>query len=97
MAIGVIFDFPGATIDQYEEVARALNKGQPLRSLSEWPGGGCLAHVAGTTPEGIRVVDVWESPEKFQAFGEVMMPLAQKAGIQLTEPTVFPVHNFVSE
>jgi len=97
MAIGVIFDFPGATIDQYEEVCRGLNDGQPLRSLSEWPGGGILAHVAGTTPDGLRVVDVWESPEAFQAFGEHMMPLAQKAGIQVTEPTIFAVHNFVND
>lgn len=97
MAIGVIFNFAGATIDQYEEVCRGLNNGHPLRSLADWPGGGCLAHVAGATPDGLRVVDVWESPEKFQAFGEKLMPLAQQAGIQVTEPIVFPAHNFVKE
>lgn len=97
MAIGVFFNFPGATTEQYDEVCRGLNNGQPLRSLSDWPGDGCLAHLAGATPEGLHIADVWESPEKFQAFGEKLMPLAQQAGIQLTEPVVFPVHNFVKE
>jgi hypothetical protein len=97
MAIGVIFDFRGATNEQYAEVCRALNGGQPLRSLAEWPGGGCLSHMAGATPEGLRVLDVWDSLEKFQAFGEKLMPLLQKAGIQPAEPTVFPAHNFVKE
>ncbi len=97
MAIGVILNFPGATIEQYDEASRGLNNGQPLRALSDWPGGGCLSHVSGATPEGLRVVDVWESPEKFQAFGEKLMPLVQQAGMQPTEPIVFPVHNFVNE
>jgi hypothetical protein len=96
MAIGVSFHFPGVNIGQYEEVARGLNNGQPLRSLSEWPDG-CLSHVAGATPDGLRVVDVWESPEKFQAFGEVLMPLTEKAGIPPAEPIVFPVYNFVNQ
>ena len=49
MAIGVIFNFPGGTTEQYDEVCRGLNNGQPLRSLADWPGGGCLSHVAGAT------------------------------------------------
>lgn len=46
MAIGVYFNFQGATLDQYEEATRRLNNGQPMRALSHWPGGGCLAHGA---------------------------------------------------
>jgi len=53
--------------------------------------------VAGATPEGLRVLDVWESPEKFQAFGQKLMPLLQQAGIKPAEPIVFPAHNFVKE
>jgi hypothetical protein len=97
MAIGVIFKFPGATIEQYDEVCRGLNGGQLLNSLSDWPGGGCLSHAAGATPDGLCVADVWESPEKFQAFGEKLMPLMQQAGIQAAEPIVFPAHNFIKD
>ena len=46
MAIGVIFNFPGGTTEQYDEVCRGLNNGQPMRSLADWPGGGCLSHAA---------------------------------------------------
>jgi hypothetical protein len=53
MAIGVIFSFPGATSEQYDEVSRGLNSGQLLWLLAGWPGGGCLSHVAGATPDGL--------------------------------------------
>jgi len=97
MAIGVIFNFPGGTTEQYDQVTQALNGGQPLRSLAEWPGGGCLSHVAGATPGGVYVLDVWESAEKFQAFGETLMPLIHQAGLKPDEPVIFPAHNFVNE
>lgn len=48
-------------------------------------------------PDGLTVVDVWESPEKFQAFGEKLMPLVQKTGLQPNEPIVYPAYNFVKE
>jgi hypothetical protein len=97
MAIGVIFRFPGGTTEQYEAVTQGLNNGRPMRALADWPGGGCLSHVAGTTPDGLYVLDVWESPEKFQAFGATLMPLIQQAGLKPDEPVVFPVHNFVRQ
>jgi hypothetical protein len=96
MAVGVIFNFPGGTTQQYDEVCRALNNGQPLRSLADWPGGGCVSHVVGVSPGGLHVLDVWESAEKFQAFGQALMPLMQQAGLKPEEPVVFPVHNLVN-
>jgi hypothetical protein len=39
----------------------------------------------------------WESAEKFQAFGEKLMPLIQQAGLKPDEPIVFPAHNFVNQ
>ena len=97
MAIGVIFNFPGGTTEQYDEVTRGLNNGQPMRSLADWPDGGCLSHIAGTTPDGLAVLDVWESAEKFQAFGQKLMPLIQQAGLKPDEPVIFPAHNSVSQ
>src|ERR1700761_1939152 len=97
MAIGVIFNFPGGTTQQYDMVGRGLNNGQPLRSLADWPGGGCLSHAVGATPDGMCVLDVWESPEKVQAFGEKLMPLTQRGGFKREEPVIFPVHNFVRQ
>jgi hypothetical protein len=97
MVIGVIFNFPGGTTEQYDEVCRAVNNGQPMRSLADWQGGGCLSHVAGATSDGLCVMDVWESVEKFQEFGGKLMPAMQQAGLKLDEPIVFPAHNFVNQ
>ena len=97
MPIGVYFNFPGATLDQYDEVCRRLNNGQPLRSLSDWPGGGCLEHSVWQEESGaLSVFDVWESPEAFERFGEKLVPLLSEVGITPTEPHIAPLHNFVT-
>ena len=67
-----------------------------MRSLVGWPGGGCLSRSVGATPDGLVVLDVWESAEKFEAFGEKLMPLIQQARLKPDEPVVFPAHNFVN-
>ena len=43
------------------------------------------------------MLDVWESAEKFQAFGEQLMPLIHQAGLKPDDPVIFPVHNFVNQ
>jgi len=48
--------------------------------------------VGAPTDSGWRVVDVWESAEKFQAFGEVLKPIMEKHGVAEAEPVVLPVH-----
>jgi hypothetical protein len=97
MAIGVYFNFQGGTLEQYDEVCRRMNNGQPMTALSDWPGGGCLAHTAWAEDSGtLAVFDVWESPEAFQRFGEVLMPLAGEVGLPAAEPHIVQLHNFVS-
>jgi len=97
MAIGVYFNFQNATLKQYDETCRRLNDGQPMRSLSDWPGGGCLAHAVWHEESGaLGVFDVWESPEAFESFGEKLMPILSEVGIQPAEPHVVPLHNLVT-
>jgi hypothetical protein len=63
MAIAVILDFPGATLEQYDQVL-----GQLMHSLGMKPGTtprGAIFHWAARTDDGIRVVDVWETREQF--------------------------------
>jgi hypothetical protein len=97
MAIGAYFRFEGATLDQYDEACRRLNNGQPMRALSDWPGGGCLEHSAWAEESGgLHVFDVWESPQAFQAFGEKLMPVMSEVGIAPAEPHLVELHNFVS-
>jgi len=96
VAIGVYFRFEGATIAQYDDACRRLNGGELMRSLSDWPGGGCLAHAAWQEEGSLGVFDVWETPEAFQKFGAKLMPIAAEVGLPASEPHVVPLHNFVA-
>jgi hypothetical protein len=94
MPILMVHDSPGGTREQYEEVGARLSEGRGLNSLGDWPRDGILAHAAGPTENGWRVVDVWESEEAFQRFGEVIGPVLQEVGFS-GEPQTFPLDNFV--
>ncbi len=95
MAIGVLFDFPGVTKDQYEKTLTALKPSGKFSRLSDWPVAGVQFHVAGPTATGWRVVDVWDSEEDFRKFGEVLMPILKSHGFPEGAPNFFPVHNMI--
>ena len=52
-------------------------------------------HVAGQSPQGFRVVDVWQSEEACNRFGEILQPILQEVGID-DPPELYPVEVFVS-
>lgn len=95
MTVVMVHDSPGGTREQYEAVADRLTGGRGLAWLGDWPVEGILAHVAGPTEGGWRVIDVWESEDAFQRFGEVIGPLLAEVGFP-GEPTLFTAHRFVS-
>ncbi len=94
MPVVMVHESPGGTREQYEQVVSRLTDGRGLNSLSDWPVAGILSHVAGPTDDGWRVVDVWESEDAFQRFGELIGPVIQEVGLP-GEPQLFPVNNFV--
>ena len=63
MAILAIFDAPGHTQAQYDEVRRRVAPDNRLRP-------GLLSHAAGTSEDGFCVVEVWESREALDRFFE---------------------------
>jgi hypothetical protein len=92
MAIAVIQDFDGATLAQYDF---AIGK------MGIIPGGkhsdpGCLFHWVAETEEGLRVVDVWESREKFDKFiDEQVVPDALEVGFpHPPSNTFYEVHAY---
>jgi hypothetical protein len=56
---------------------------------------GLLVHVAGQSPQGFRVVDVWQSEEARNRFGEVVGPILQEFGVD-DRPEIYEAHTFVS-
>ena len=94
MPVVMVHDSPGVTQEQYEQVGARLTEGRGLHSLSDWPVAGILSHTAGPTADGWRVIDVWESEEAFQRFGEVIGPVLEELGYP-GQPQLFELRNFV--
>lgn len=88
MAIVMIMEWPDVDLAGYEGVKRITN------FENEVPPGG-MFHVAALDGTTLRVIDVWESAEQFQAFVEAkLMPATKDLGIT-SQPVVkiLPAHN----
>ena len=81
---------PDVTEEQYEELIRRLEK------LGEWPAQGLEYHVAFRSNGSLRVSEIWDSQEQFDASVERLMPVLKDVGIELAgEPVVLEVHNII--
>ena len=76
---------------QYDEVIRRLEG-----DGGEFPPDGLEYHIAFLVDGGIRVSEIWDSREKWEAFGDRLMPILADAGIEPGEPEVFEVHNTIT-
>jgi hypothetical protein len=94
VAVVLVFE-GGISQDQYEQVVGKMTGKNRMESPSDWPVEGLLVHAAGQGPNGFRVVDVWESEEACNRFGEVLAPLLQEVGID-ARPELYPAFAFVS-
>jgi hypothetical protein len=91
MAITAYFQATGFTAPQYDKLMQILDQ----KGLTHPEGR--LSHLAYDTPEGWRVVDVWESPDKLQAFARELMPAIASVGFTPPVPQVYPTHNFIND
>ena len=95
MTVIAVFEDPTLTKESYEESIRRLLGKERAESPSEWPVSGLVAHIAGDTGSGFRVVDVWESDEAFGRFAEALAPVMKDIGIE-GEPQVYAAHTIVT-
>jgi heme-degrading monooxygenase HmoA len=88
MAVGAVFNIPGVTQAQYEQVFKQVTPNDQMPA-------GMLFHVAGPTANGWCVIELWESQEAAQRFFEETLNQAlQQAGVPTDPPTVsFQVFN----
>ena len=70
MPVVLIHQGPTVTAENYRATVQKLAGKDKMESVSDWPVGGLLSHAAGESPSGFRVVDVWESQEACDAFGQ---------------------------
>jgi hypothetical protein len=57
---------------------------------------GRLFHVAFGDPNALRVSDIWDTKENFEAFGATLMPILQAASVDPGEPDWIEVYNIIS-
>ncbi len=91
MAVAIVMDFPGATLDHYNAVIQRMGF-DPMGTPPE----GAIFHFVVKTDDGVRVTDVWETMEQFDAFAkEQIGPHSEAAGIPGPPVTsVYEVHNY---
>ena len=95
MAIVLVHEGPTVTRESYDQTVEKLTGGKTkMESFSDWPVEGILMHSAGEAPGGFRVVDVWESREAAEAFGERLGPVLAEVGIT-DPPLMYEAHAFV--
>jgi len=92
MAIGVVLDFEGATLDHYDQI---------IDKMGFTPGGpggpGGMFHWVTASDSGIRVTDVWETKAQFEKFAEEQIgPISAEVGIPAPPTVTFhEVHNYL--
>jgi hypothetical protein len=89
MALIVHFEPKGMDTTKYAEILRRLvaaGAGAPP---------GRLYHTAYGDPKALKVVDVYDTPEHFDAFGKVLVPILKEMNVDVGQPAVSEVHNII--
>lgn len=91
MAVAVIMEFEGATLEQYDQV---------IGKMGLTPGGpgpaGSLGHWVAVTDDGILVTDLWQTKELYDTFAkEQIGPFSAEVGVPAPpKVTYMDVHNY---
>jgi len=93
MAIAVVMDFNGATLEQYDQVIEKMHFSPGAPGA---PGG--MFHWCAASEHGVRVTDVWQTREQFDAFAQEQIgPITAEAGMPgPPEMTFYDVHNHLT-
>ena len=89
MSLLVRFSPPSLTAEQYDHVVRRLDE----EGVS--PTDGLDYELCFGSGDEMKVDQVWDSKEHFDAFGARLMPILAEFGIDPGQPEVFEVHNII--
>jgi hypothetical protein len=89
MSVLIRFAPASLTAEQYDESVRRL------KEAGDWPPEGLEYHLCFGSEGNLRVSEIWDSEQQFQAFGERLMPILTEVGIDPGQPEMMPVHNIV--
>jgi hypothetical protein len=81
---------PGMTAEKYDATM------PQIEASGQFPPDGLEFHVAFNAGGSFRVSEIWDSKEKFEAFGQRLMPILAENGIELAgPPEVVEIHNII--
>ena len=83
------FTPPSLTTEQYDKTIA------DLEAAGDFPPDGLDYHVCFGTDGSLKVSEIWDSREQFDAFGERLMPVLEEAGIDPGQPETVEVHNII--
>ena len=90
MPFMIRFDQGTVTVEQYHAINQGLadaGQGNPV---------GREYHVGYIEDDGrLSVVDIWDSIESFETFGETLIPVLEAVGADAGEPIILPVDNII--
>jgi hypothetical protein len=86
MSIVVRYHPAGLTGETYDKVSSTVRE-------SNWPPDGLVLHVCFGTDGDLKVSEIWDSQEQWQAHTQELMPVLQENGVEFAgEPEVFEAH-----
>ncbi len=89
MALIIHFTPTGMNETKYARIMRELEAagaGAPR---------GRLHHTCYGPKEALKVVDIYDTQDSFEAFGKVLMPILQSVGVDVGRPEITEVCNIV--
>ena len=89
MSIVVRFSPIALTAKKYDETLRRLE------NAGEWPPAGLDYHVCFGSDGNLKVSEIWNSREQFEAFGERLMPILSAPASSSQSADIFEVHNII--
>lgn len=89
MSYIVRFTPKGMPTSKYDEIIKRLE------TVGAGAPKGRLYHAAFGDPNELRVSDIWDTKEDFEAFGATLMPILQEVGVDPGEPDWIEVYNVI--
>lgn len=90
-AVLIYHSVKGMSPQQYDNIVAEL------KTLGAFGNPAQLFHVCFSTPDGLQVVDIWNSAEAFQKFGQTLIPILIKTfGSEPPPPAVYSLYNVVA-
>jgi hypothetical protein len=90
MSILARFTPRSLTAEQYDRATKQLEEAE-----SDWPPDGLDIHVCFGSDGELKVSEIWDSQDQFDAFGERLMPQLADLGIDPGDPEIIEVHNII--